>query len=64
MWCVTTASVSIILNGSPSTPVQSEKGLGQGDHISSYLFIIVDESLNFIINEAINKVLIAGVHIG
>lgn len=52
MGCVTSASISILVNGSPTEPFPMHKGLGQGDYISSFLFTLVCEALNFVIMQA------------
>lgn len=64
MWCITTASISVIINGSPSEPFKMQKGIRQGDLISSFIFSIVGEALNYIILEAKTKGLIKGLEIG
>lgn len=65
MWCVSTASMSsMIVNGSPCEPFKFQKGLRQGDPISSFLFNIVSKALNFVISEACSKDLIFGIRNG
>lgn len=50
MRCVTIAYLSIIINGVPTEPFRMEKGLRK-ETLSSFMFIIVNEALSFIINE-------------
>ena len=64
MNCVSTASMSILLNGSPQKPFKIEKGLRQGDPLSPYLFILVSEALVHILKKADDLNLIEAVHIG
>lgn len=64
MWCVKTATMSIMVNGCSTDPVNLEKGLRQGDLISTFLFIMVSESLTFITHQAQNLGLISGIPIG
>lgn len=64
MWCVSTASIVVVLNGVPIMLVPMERSLRQGDPISSFFFIIIGEYLNFIFNEATSKSLILCVPIG
>lgn len=46
MECVTSVSYVILLNGGLTPHFKAEKGLRQGDSMSSYLFVIVMEYLN------------------
>lgn len=64
MTCVSSASLSVLLNGSPLPPVKMEKGLRQGDPLSPYLFILVSEALVCLLRKAEEVNLIKGVEIG
>ena len=64
MECVSSASMSILLNGSPLRPFKMEKGLRQGDPLSPYLFILVTEALIYFLKEAHHMNLIEDVSIG
>lgn len=55
MSCVTTSSVSILINGKPSKYFHPSRGISQGYPLSPYLFIICMESLTRLINQDINK---------
>lgn len=64
MNCVSSASMSILLNGSPLKPIKMEKGLRQGDPLSPYLFILVTEVLVVLLNRTQRLNLIAPIEIG
>ena len=49
---VKTPSYSILVNGAPTTPFTPSRGIGQGDPISPFLFVIVMEGLSRIIKSA------------
>ena len=64
MNCVSSASKSNRLNGSPLKPFKMEKGLRQGDPLSPYLFILVSKALVCLLKKADDMNLIEAVHIG
>ena len=49
---ISTASMSILINGSPSSPFKLERGLQQGDPLSPFLFILVAEIFNRMVHKA------------
>nr|XP_025625573.1 uncharacterized protein LOC112717860 [Arachis hypogaea] len=55
MECVTIASMSVLINGSPTKPFKIERGLRQGDPLSPFLFVLVVDVLHRIIGEAIRN---------
>ena len=64
MRCVYSASMSILLNGSPLKPFKMEKGLRQVDPLSPYLFILISEALVCLLRKAEDLNLIEAVQIG
>ncbi|XP_029146965.1 uncharacterized protein [Arachis hypogaea] len=55
MECVATASMSVLINGSPSKPFNMEKGLRQDDQLSPFLFVLVVDVLHRMIGEAVRN---------
>ncbi|XP_016207963.1 uncharacterized protein LOC107648665 [Arachis ipaensis] len=53
--CVTTASMSVLINGSPSKPFKMERGLRQGDSLSPFLFVLVADVLHRMVDEAVRN---------
>ena len=51
--CLQTASMSILINGSPTVEFNPQKGLKQGDPLAPLLFNIVAEGLMGIMREAL-----------
>ncbi|GLT28935.1 hypothetical protein SLA2020_038370 [Shorea laevis] len=62
--CLQTASVSVLVNGSPTEEFKMERGIRQGDPIAPFLFLIVAEGLHGLIESAKSKDLLQGVDIG
>nr|GFA07128.1 hypothetical protein [Tanacetum cinerariifolium] len=61
--CLSSASVSVLINGSPSKEFKMERGLRQGDPLSYFLFLIVAEALQVMFIEACNKGIFRGLYI-
>ncbi|XP_016164085.1 uncharacterized protein LOC107606547 [Arachis ipaensis] len=53
--CVTIASMSVLINGSPSKPFKMERCLRQGDHLSPFLFVLVVDVLHKMVGEAVRN---------
>nr|GFC84533.1 arginine repressor C-terminal-like domain-containing protein [Tanacetum cinerariifolium] len=59
--CLSSASISVLINGYPSNEFKMERGLRQGDPLSSFLFLLVSEALQVSIIEACSKGVYKGV---
>nr|XP_025647281.1 uncharacterized protein LOC112742257 [Arachis hypogaea] len=55
MECVSTCSMSILINGSPSKPFKMERDLRQGDPLSPFLFVLVVDVLHRMLGEAVRN---------
>ena len=62
-WCTSTASFSILINGSSTGFFQRSRGLRQGDPLSPYLFVIGMEALSCLINRAVAGNYLSGIHV-
>lgn len=64
MWCISTTFIFIISNKTLTKPFNIEKELRQGDLKTYFLFVIVEEALNFVIEKVKEANLISGLKIG
>jgi len=62
--CVTTASASVLVNGSPTDEFPLGRGLRQGDPLSPFLFLIAAEGLNVMMKAMVDASLFRGYAIG
>ena len=62
-WCISIASFSVIINGSPVGFFQSSRGLRLGDPLSPYLFVIGMEVLSCLINRAVDGNYLSGIRV-
>ena len=59
-WCISTASFSVLVNGSSTGFFKSSRGLRQGDPLSPYLFVIDMEALSGMLKRAVEDSFISG----
>ncbi|XP_071718810.1 uncharacterized mitochondrial protein AtMg01250-like [Rutidosis leptorrhynchoides] len=62
--CLKSATISILINGSPTREFSMGRGVRQGDPLSPFLFILATDGLNILTKAAIDKNLFRGVEIG
>ena len=53
--CVKSASISVLVNGSPTAEFLPQRGLRQGDPLTPFLFNIVAEGLNGLMRRAVEE---------
>jgi hypothetical protein len=64
MECVTSASASVLVNGSPTDEFIFERGLREGDPLSPFLFLLAPEGLNVMMNTMVDNGLFSGYNVG
>ncbi|GLT32791.1 hypothetical protein SLA2020_074320 [Shorea laevis] len=62
--CLSTARISVLVNGSPTEEFVMGKGLRQGDPLSQFLFLIVAEGLNGLVRRAETEGMLHGIAVG
>ena len=62
--CLTSASISVLVNGSPTKQFNLGRGVRQSDPLYPFLFILAAEGLNVIMQDAVDKGLYKGVGVG
>ncbi|XP_038995739.1 uncharacterized protein LOC120120058 [Hibiscus syriacus] len=62
--CISTASISVLVNGTPTERIYTTRGLRQGCSLSPMLFNLGGELLHLMLVKAVNKRLFAGFELG
>jgi len=62
--CLETATVSVLVNGSPTEEFKPTRGLRQGDPLAPFLFLIVAEGLAGLVRKAVKEDLLRGIKVG
>ncbi|XP_024636621.2 uncharacterized protein [Medicago truncatula] len=62
--CVSTATASVLVNGSPTDEFPLKRGLRQGDPLSPFLFLLAAEGLNIVMKSLVEAQLFSGYSIG
>ncbi|XP_028093957.1 uncharacterized protein LOC114294055 [Camellia sinensis] len=62
--CISTARISVLVNGSPTSEFSPHKGLRQGDPLSPFLFNLVAEGTNILMERAKDLGLVKGAVVG
>jgi len=62
--CMTSTTISVLVNGSPTTEFKSKRGLRQGDPLAPFLFIIVAKGLAGLVRKASKIGILEGVGVG
>jgi len=62
--CMESATISILVNGSPTEEFKPKRSLRQGDPLAPFLFLIIVEGLTRLVREAKRASLFNGVEVG
>jgi len=58
------ASISVLVNGSPTEEFKPSRGLRQGDSLTPFLFLVVAEGLVGLVRQAVKTNMLHGLKIG
>jgi len=58
-----TATISILVNGSPTEEFKPSRGLRQGDPLTSFLYLVVAEGLVGLVRQAVKTNMLFGLKI-
>ena len=67
MWvqgCMESATVSVLVNGSPTEEFKPSRGLRQGDPLAPFLFLVVAEGMAGLVRQTVKADLLKGLKIG
>jgi hypothetical protein len=53
--CVSTATASVLVNGSPTEEFPMQRGLRQGDPLSPFLFLLAAEGMNVLMSSVVEN---------
>src|ERR1044072_7335260 len=62
--CLSSTSISVLVNGSPTSEFRPQKGIRQGDPLAPFLFLIVAEGLTGLVKNAVRMNKLVGYSIG
>jgi len=62
--CLESATVSVLVNGSPTEEFKPSRGLRHGDPLAPLLFIVVAEGLAGLVRQGVKANLLSGIKVG
>ncbi|XP_071688162.1 uncharacterized mitochondrial protein AtMg01250-like [Rutidosis leptorrhynchoides] len=62
--CLESATISILVNGSPTNEFKLQRGVRQGDPLSPFLFILAAEGLYLLMKAAVRHNMFEGIEVG
>ena len=62
--CLESATVSVLVNGSPTEEFKPSRGLRQGDPLAPFLFLIVAKGLAGLVRNALKENMLKGLKVG